>query len=143
MCVTTAGPCDGEATDRATKARDMAVVLPNKRGVGESEGNWMRQRAIEGRADDMYAVVEHFREHPAIDAANVGVIGHSQGGWVVQHVAAEHEDIPFFISLAGPTTSVWRNIEDNSHHLYSCQGFEGADLERKIEQKFLPATISN
>ena len=33
-------------------SRDMAVLLTNKRGLGQSEGNYMRN-SIEGRADDV------------------------------------------------------------------------------------------
>lgn len=51
---------------------DMAVILTNKRGVGESEGNWSRV-GIEGRAADMYAVARFFH-HPAVDAENIGLI---------------------------------------------------------------------
>jgi len=113
---------------------DMAVILTNKRGVGESEGNWYHS-GIEGRTSDMVAVVHTAQEHPAIDADHVGMIGHSQGGWVVIHAAANHDDVAFIISLAGPTTSVAVNAEDNAYHMYTCEGFSEADLQQKIEQK--------
>ena len=112
-------------------ARDMAVLLTNKRGVGESEGNWLRQ-GIEGRADDAYAGVQFLQDHPAIDADRIGLVGHSQGGWVVTQAAAEHDDVAFFVSLVGPTTSVWRNAEDNRWHIYRCEGYEGAELDAKV-----------
>jgi pimeloyl-ACP methyl ester carboxylesterase len=102
--------------------------------VGESEGNWTRV-GIEGRADDIYAVARFFQDHPTIDAENVGLIGHSQGGWVVQQAAADHEDIAFFISLAGPTTSVSRNVEDNTWHYATCDDLTGAEREKAIENK--------
>jgi len=113
-------------------SRDIAVLLTNKRGVGESEGNWLRQ-GIEGRAEDVYAAVRALQAHPAVDADRVGLVGHSQGGWVVQQAAAEHDDVAFWISLAGPTTSVWRNAEDNRWHIYRCEGYEGADLDAKVQ----------
>ena len=112
-------------------SRDMAVLLTNKRGVGQSEGNWLRQ-GIEGRADDVYAAAQALKRHPSIDANKIGLVGHSQGGWVVLHAAAQHDDIAFFISLVGPTTSVMRNAEDNRWHIYRCQGYEGAELEEKV-----------
>jgi alpha/beta superfamily hydrolase len=112
-------------------ARDMAVLLTNKRGVGESEGNWYRN-GIEGRAEDVYAAVQALQAHPAIDAARIGLVGHSQGGWVVTQAAAQHDEIAFTISLAGPTTSVWGNAEDNYRHLYRCEGYTGEELDRKI-----------
>jgi pimeloyl-ACP methyl ester carboxylesterase len=114
-------------------SRDIAVLLTNKRGVGKSEGNWLKQ-GIEGRADDAYAAVRALQDHPSIDADRIGLVGHSQGGWVVTQAAAEHEDVAFFVSLVGPTTSVWRNAEDNRWHMYRCEGYTGAELEEKVRK---------
>lgn len=121
-------------------SRDIAVLLTNKRGVGESEGNWYRN-GIEGRADDVYAAVQSLSSHPSIDADSIGLVGHSQGGWVVGLTAAQHDDIAFFISLAGPTTNVWRNAEDNRWHYYRCQGYEGAELDKKVENNLRQTSI--
>jgi pimeloyl-ACP methyl ester carboxylesterase len=112
-------------------SRDMGVLLTNKRGVGQSEGNWLRQ-GIKGRAEDVYAAVRTLKDHPSIDANRIGLVGHSQGGWVMTQTASEHDDVAFFISLVGPTTSIWRNAEDNLWHRYRCQGYTGAELDEKV-----------
>jgi pimeloyl-ACP methyl ester carboxylesterase len=121
-------------------SRDMAVILTNKRGVGASEGNWAHV-GVEGRASDIVAVVQMAQEHPVIDASNVGLIGHSQGGWVVTNAAANYDDIAFIISLAGPTTSVRTNVEDNAYHIYRCEGYTGDELQKKIAQKMKMAEV--
>ena len=36
--------------------RDIAVLLVNKRGMGDSEGNWYKND-FQGRADDLYAAI--------------------------------------------------------------------------------------
>ena len=59
--------------------RDMAILYFNKRGIGESTGNW-KWGSIERRADDLLAAVEYLRAMPEIDPDAVGIIGHSQGG---------------------------------------------------------------
>lgn len=110
---------------------DMAVLLVNKRGIGASEGRW-QQNDIQGRADDLYAAVRFLQDHPAIDAGQVGVIGHSQGGWVVQLTAAQHDDVAFFISLAGPATTVAEQIEQSSRNGFVCDGLDSAAVERKV-----------
>jgi len=115
--------------------RDFAVFYFNKRGMGQSEGTWLNN-SIQGRADDTYAAVEFLKSHPAVDSQNIGVIGHSQGGWVVNLVASQHDDVAFFISLAGPTTSVIGNMEDNYRGAYMCEGYEGEELEKKIANNF-------
>jgi pimeloyl-ACP methyl ester carboxylesterase len=112
-------------------SHDIAVLLVNKRGMGQSEGNYVKN-SIEGRAGDIYAAVESIKNHPSIDAEDIGLVGHSQGGWVVVQAAAEHPDIAFFISLAGPTTTMLENAADNSYYDGLCQGIQGEELDAYI-----------
>lgn len=113
--------------------RDMAVLLVNKRGLGQSEGNW-KHNDFQGRADDLYAAVQSLRRHASIDPDSIGLIGHSQGGWIVTLAASQHQDVAFFISLAGPTTTVWEQIEDTSESQHHCEGLAGADLAKQVAE---------
>jgi len=115
-------------------SHDIAVLLVNKRGMGQSEGNYVKN-SIQGRADDVWAAVQSIQLHPDIDADNIGLIGHSQGGWVVTQAAADHPEIAFFISLAGPTMTMKENAADNFYHFGRCQGLEGEELEAFIEKR--------
>jgi len=115
-------------------SHDFAVLLVNKRGMGQSEGNYVKN-SIEGRARDIYAAVESINNHPRIDANNIGLVGHSQGGWVVVQAAAEHPDIAFIISLAGPTTTMLENAADNNYHEGHCQGMQGKELDEYIAKR--------
>lgn len=45
-----------------------------------------------------------------IDREKVGLIGHSQGGWIAQLAAAKYEEIQFIITLAGPYIPVYEQI---------------------------------
>lgn len=114
--------------------RDMAVLLVNKRGMGDSESSWYKND-FQGRADDLYAAVTAIHDHPAIDASQIGLVGHSQGGWIVTLTAAQHPDIAFFVSLAGPTTTVDTNMLDNYMGGYSCDGYAGAELEERVAKR--------
>jgi pimeloyl-ACP methyl ester carboxylesterase len=122
-------------------SHDVAVLLVNKRGMGQSEGNYVKN-SIQGRADDVYAAVQSIQTHPQIDADNIGLIGHSQGGWVVTQVAADHPEIAFFISLVGPTMTMQENAADNFYHFGRCQGLEGEELETFIEQRLKKIDMS-
>lgn len=115
-------------------SHDIAVLLVNKRGMGQSEGNYVKN-SIQGRADDVWAAVQSIQLHPDIDADNIGLIGHSQGGWVVTQAAADHPEIAFLISLAGPTMTMKENAADNFYHFGRCQGLEGEELEAFIEKR--------
>jgi dipeptidyl aminopeptidase/acylaminoacyl peptidase len=74
-------------------AAGFAVVLPNPRGsagYGEQHG-----RAIIGAlgtvdVDDVLSVLDAALERPDLDAARVGVMGGSYGGWMTTWLAAHH-----------------------------------------------------
>ncbi len=115
-------------------SHDFAVLLVNKRGMGKSEGNYVKN-SIEGRTEDTWAAVQSIQSHSQIDADNIGLIGHSQGGWVVSLAAAEHPEIAFFISLVGPTMSMRENALDNEYHYQRCQGTEGEALDEALAKR--------
>ena len=125
-------------------SRDMAVLFVNKRGMGESEGNW-KHNDFQGRADDLYAAVQFLQKHKAIDPDRIGIMGHSQGGYIVPITASQHEDVAFFISLVGPTRTVSEQMEDDFENGLRCQGFEGEELQKEVDSAMkwarLEATI--
>jgi pimeloyl-ACP methyl ester carboxylesterase len=114
--------------------RDMSVLLVNKRGMGQSSGSWLNND-FQGRADDIYAAVKYLQELEDIDPANIGVMGHSQGGWIANLVAAQHDEVAFFISLAGPTTTVETQMQDTYQNVFACEGSEGDELDRRTKNQ--------
>ncbi len=111
--------------------RDTAVLFLNKRGMGESEGNW-KHNDFQGRAEDLYAAVQFLQQHPAIDPDRIGIMGHSQGGYIVPITSAQHEDVAFFISLVGPTRMVWEQMEDDIENGLRCQGVTDEELQKEV-----------
>ncbi|MEJ2487872.1 MAG: alpha/beta hydrolase [Anaerolineales bacterium] len=115
-------------------SRDMAVLLINKRGMGQSEGLYT-SRSIEGRSEDLIASVRAIQIHPQIDAGNIGLVGHSEGGWVVNYTAAQNPEIAFFIGLAGPTITRWEQAKDMYRYEAVCLGLEGEELDAYFEKR--------
>ena len=111
-----------------------AVLYCNKRGLGNSSGNW-RQNDFYGRAEDAYAGVQYLKTLAFIDDKKIGVSGHSQGGWIAQIVAAQHSDIAFVLCLAGPTIGVQAQVDDNDRSRFICEGYTGDKLDKKIEKR--------
>ena len=111
-----------------------AIIYCNKRGMGNSTGNW-RQNSFEGRAKDAYAAVSYLKTLDFIDVNRIGVSGHSQGGWIAQLVASQHSDIAFVLSLAGPTVGVQQQVDDHDRERFICEGMTGDKLEKKIEKR--------
>lgn len=70
--------------------RGIAVLHPDKRGSGESGGDW-RDATFEELAQDALAGLALLDGHPALDSSRVGFVGFSQGGYIVP-LAALLED---------------------------------------------------
>lgn len=114
--------------------RDIAVVYVNKRGMGGSTGNWMNN-TIEGRAADIQAVVDVVRARPDINENKVGLLGHSQGGWVVVHAAAQDPETAFMLNYMGPLRQPFGQFEYMWRSTYACDGLTGDALQTKIDRK--------
>lgn len=84
-----------------------AVASFDKRGVGESGGNWQRA-GITTQADDLIACSDVVRRHPRLADVPFGIFGHSQGGWVVVEAAGRPYEVDFVIVNSGPGVTVWR-----------------------------------
>jgi hypothetical protein len=110
-----------------------AILYCNKRGLGKSTGNW-KKNSFYGRAEDAYAAITYLKTLSFIDSERIGISGHSQGGWIAQIVAAEHEDVAFVIALAGPTVGVKEQTSSNDSLQYMCNGFSGDKLTKRMKK---------
>ena len=77
----------------------IASLIYDKRGVGESEGDFIGA-SLEDLARDGIAAAEYLLEVAAVDA--VGFAGHSQGGWIGPLAGHLWAPTAFVISSAGP-----------------------------------------
>ena len=92
----------------------VAVLRVDDRGVGGSSGNVM-QATIADNAGDARAGVSFLATHPKVDAERIGLIGHSEGGWVAPAAAARSDEVAFIVTLAGPavTGEAIRHAQDS------------------------------
>lgn len=80
--------------------RGVAALVYDKRGVGESTGDFRSDSAFVGLTADALAGVDHLRGLPDIDPARVGLAGWSQGGWVQLRAAAADDFVAFLVMLS-------------------------------------------
>jgi hypothetical protein len=79
----------------------MAVVAYDKRGCGASEGNW-REGSYKVLAEDVARFVDALADRPDIDRKRIGLMGHSEGGYVAPITAAKREHVAFVLVRVGP-----------------------------------------
>lgn len=146
MLLTGSGPQDRDETlmghkpflviaDYLTR-RGIAVLRVDDRGVGGSSGNVMAA-TIADNVGDAAAGVEFLRTHPQIDPERVGLIGHSEGGWVAPALAAESDAISFVVMLAGPAASPYDLLLAQSRAMLEASGAPLVEAQVALNQRLL------
>jgi len=84
--------------------RGYAVLRTDDRGIGASNGRVL-DASLEDLAADVHGALRFLRSQPMIDAGRVGLLGHSEGGYVAPLVASRDTAVRFLVLLAGPAVS--------------------------------------
>ena len=91
-------------TARWFAAEGIAALAYDKRGVGESGGDFRKVPFME-LCDDGLAAIKYLKSRKEIDAKRIGVWGLSQGGWLGPLAATRSADVAFVIAVSGPGVS--------------------------------------
>lgn len=76
--------------------RNVAALIYDKRGTGQSSGDWKRS-SFEDLANDVVEAVKFLKSQPEIDGSRIGLMGSSQGGWIAPMAALHLQDLSFVI----------------------------------------------
>ena len=107
----------------------IAALIYDKRGAGRSTGN-TRAASMEDLADDAIAGLAYLKTRAEIDAAKIGVVGHSQGGWIAPLAASRSKDVAFVIaSAAAAVTPAEQSIYHRASVMRSA-GISEAEIEK-------------
>ena len=82
----------------------IATLRFDDRGVGGSGGDGL-QTTLDERIGDVVAAVEWLRQRPELDAARIGLVGHSEGGMIAPEAALQSGGVAAVALLAGVATS--------------------------------------
>ncbi len=90
--------------------RGVGVLVTDKRGTGGSTGTW-NGLPHDVWATDVEAQLDFLHRQPGVDGTRLGLIGNSEGGYVVPLVAARRSDVRLLVcrvcaALPGPTVLV-------------------------------------
>jgi hypothetical protein len=120
----------------------IAVLLYDKRGVAGSSGDW-EQAGIQDLAGDAAAGVALLRAHPAIADRAVGLIGHSQAGWVIPAAAAMARGADFLVVLSGGGVSPREQEVFRARAEAAAAGLSAEDAAALMEAKWQYAETGN
>ena len=82
-----------------------AVLRYDSPGVGKSTGSIIGEN-LDHRAKEAVSAVEYLQSRDDIVRNQIGLWGHSQGGWICQKAAAMSDKVSFIIPVSGPGVSV-------------------------------------
>jgi uncharacterized protein len=91
-------------TARWFAAEGVAALAYDKRGVGESGGDFRKVPFME-LCEDGFGAIKSLQSREEIDAKRIGVWGLSQGGWLGPLAASRSPDVAFVIAVSGPGVS--------------------------------------
>ena len=105
----------------------IAVLGYDKRGVGESTGDW-NAATYEDLAGDAVAAVEYLKTRRDIDAAQIGLLGISQAGWIMPLAAVRSKDVAFLISISGAGVTPAETTIDQARNEMTMTGMPAATV---------------
>lgn len=144
LLITGSGPQDRDETFREHKTflvladyltrQGIAVLRVDDRGIGGSTGNTLSSTSADF-ANDVLAGVKFLKSHQDVDASQIGLIGHGEGGIIAPMVAVKSEDVGFIVLMAG--SGVPGDILYYLSGRLVLQGFGGSEEEvkRNTEQQ--------
>lgn len=121
----------------------IAVLRVDDRGVGKSTGNHAAATSA-NFADDAEAAVNFLQTQPHIDAARIGLIGHSEGGMIAPMLASRRSDIKALVLLAGPGVTGADLLTEQNVAIYQSGGMSATAAEAygKIFARVLNAIVT-
>lgn len=131
----------GHASIMAVLAEQLAtqgrvVLIYDKRGVGESAGDWSRA-GFDLLAQDAIAAMQLLATRPDVDPARIGLAGSSQAGWVAAAAirqGAKPADV-FLLGAAGAALTVAEQNLYNTEVRMRCARLPEPDIALAIDHQ--------
>jgi uncharacterized protein len=109
----------------------LAVVRFDERGVGESGGDHASATTVD-LAADVAAALSALRARDDVDAARVGLLGHSEGGVIAAMVAARDPEVAFVISMAGSAVPYAELVVAQTQRITAAMGAAPEDVAAAV-----------
>ena len=111
--------------------RGMAVLGYDKRGVGESTGDW-NTASFDDLAGDVVAAFKYLKTRRDIDASQIGLLGISQAGWIMPLAAVRAKDLAFLISISGAGISGAETTIDQARNEMTMTGMPRQNVDQIV-----------
>lgn len=113
-------------------ARGIAVLRLDDRGVGKTTGNYETSTTGDF-ANDALAALAYLKSRREINAAKIGLLGHSEGGISISVAASESKDVKFLVSMAGVAMNGLDNLIRQNEDIVNAATLPEYDKKRSNE----------
>jgi pimeloyl-ACP methyl ester carboxylesterase len=110
----------------------IAVLGYDKRGVGNSTGDW-NKASFDDLAGDVVAAFDYLKTRSDIQRTQIGLLGWSQAGWVMPIAAMRAKDLAFLISISGAGVSAAETTIEQARNEMAANGLRPQMIERITE----------
>lgn len=118
-------------SDTLTRA-GYAVLRTDDRGVGGTGGN-LEHSAYGQLTDDIAAGLTFLRTRPEIDAKRIGLLGHSEGGYLAPLLASRPDSgVAFAILLAGPSVQGSEVLLEQNRLILAAKGATPEEISDQV-----------
>jgi uncharacterized protein len=118
----------------ALTRRGIAVLRYDKRGVGQSTGDYAKA-TLTDFASDARAGIAYLQTRGEIDRHRIGLLGHSEGGMTVPMVAAKSPDVHFVVLLAAPGVPMDQLLAAQQAAVLKTMGIDEATIAKAQESQ--------
>jgi pimeloyl-ACP methyl ester carboxylesterase len=109
----------------------VAILGYDKRGVGESTGDW-NTATFDDLAADVVAACAFLKTRSDVDPSKIGVLGISQAGWIMPIAAVRTKDIAFVVSISGAGVSPAETTLDETRNELTANGAPAAAIDNIV-----------
>jgi pimeloyl-ACP methyl ester carboxylesterase len=114
---------------RALAAHGVASLLYDKRGIGASSGANHDLASWDDLAGDVRGTLRYLRSRPdVVDPRRIGLVGQSQGTWIIAKVAASDPQVAFLVNISGSGMSAAEQETYRTGAMMKRDGFSDADV---------------
>ena len=111
--------------------KGFGVLLYDKRGTGESSGNF-ETASMKDLADDAVAAYDFLKTSVGSKKSEIGFLGTSQGGWIAPLAANKVGDCDFLILNVGPAVSVFEQDVHRIEYTMKSDGWNQAAIDAAL-----------
>jgi pimeloyl-ACP methyl ester carboxylesterase len=117
-------------------SNDIAVLLYDRRGSGDSTGDFSTASFFD-LAADVQEAINYLKLRNDIDRKHIGVWGMSQGGWIAPLAASNSTDIAFVVAVSAVGTSPAEQMNYSAEYELREKDFSGQEIRQMLELRGL------